>query len=111
MDIKSSIVEFRELRAIKRSTEAKDTQHECTEKYKPIIDDEANRILVEKLEREKKAAALKLGADKPAQQIAKMALDINSVIENISSNTDMKKLKKAYHDLIQAVEINKEKVL
>ena len=80
-------------------------------KFKPIVDEEANRILVEKLDRDKKAAALRLGADKPAQQITKMALDISSVIENISSNTNMKKLKKAYQDLIKAVEINKEKVL
>ena len=79
-------------------------------KIKPIVDKEKNKALLDKLKREKAARAIKTDAEKPAKMIKSIVLDINSIIQNINSNTDIKKLKSAFKDLENAVEENKKKL-
>lgn len=78
--------------------------------YTPNSNEDDNLAILEKLQREKKVRMSQMDANKPAQNIRKMILDLNSLIENISSNTDMGKLKTAFQELIEAVEANKNKL-
>ena len=78
---------------------------------KPTSDVDDNKKFLEEQERKKRARMDAMDAAAPAKRVNDLALSLQSVIENITKNTDIKALQKAYKNLLTVVEENKKKVL